>query len=678
MPYAPDLAGCALDGRYELHEVIGEGAFGRVYRGRDRRLARTVAIKVIKPWWAEDPEWVGSFETEVQLLARVSDPGIVQIFDVGQADEGLYYVAEYVDGESLAARLRRGPLPIWDACEISEQLCRALAHAHAQRIMHRDVKPANVLISNTGRVKVGDFGVARLAGGTTEGSAVTIVGTPRYMAPEQARGLPPTAATDIYSVGVVLYEMIAGRAPFEGETAVGLALQHTTDAPPPLPKGTQRTVAKIVETALAKQPADRFASADEMADALMRARGKHSARRETGAAAAAAEATSSNGVRSSSSAPSRTRVRGSTPAAGRAGGLWADTTGSSGAGGRSRGEPSPTPNGRSRGIPLGESPASAGSRSTGSTSSRSASASGARRDAHPAGERAGRGGGTIPPTHVAPKLGPRHNVNPAGRRRTIAALVLAFALVLGMIAAAILLTGRGSVTVPQMGGMRTADIAAEAKRVGLHTTFVSRNSQLAKGVAIAQAPVAGKQVANGSTVQVVLSAGPPPVKVPSLVKQSIGDARSTLGSLGLAVHVTQVPAPGVQPGVVTNQSPSAGQYRAPHATVTLSVAETPQWRPLTTFSGQGPGQSVPFRIRGTQWRIVYRMDYIGTCTWIFFCSGPNAHVVALDGQADQVNFSLNQGQNQVRQFQSAPGLYQITVTPGGDTAGWSAEVDDDY
>src|SRR5581483_8112208 len=188
MPYAPDLSGYALDGRYELHAVIGEGAFGRVYSGRDRRLERQVAIKLIKPWWAEDPEWVRSFEREAQLLARVSDPGIVQIFDVGHAPEGLYYVSELVEGESLAVRLRHGPLPAWEAAGIAEQLCRALGRAHAQSVVHRDVKPANILLSTDGQVKVGDFGVARLAEGSTDGASATIVGTPRYMAPEQAQG----------------------------------------------------------------------------------------------------------------------------------------------------------------------------------------------------------------------------------------------------------------------------------------------------------------------------------------------------------------------------------------------------------------------------------------------------------------------------------------------------------
>ncbi len=236
---------------------------------------------MIKPWWAEDPDGAESFEREAQLLARVSDPGIVQIFDVGQAEEGLYFVTELVDGESLAARLKRsGPIAAPEACEIAEQLCRALAHAHAERIVHRDIKPANVLISGRGQVKVGDLGIARLAEGSTDGGTATIVGTPRYMAPEQASGLPVTPATDVYSAGVVLYEMLAGRTPFGGESAVEIALQHVQMEPPPLPPGTPRSLERVVRRALAKDPADRYQSAAEMGGALARARGRARARRE--------------------------------------------------------------------------------------------------------------------------------------------------------------------------------------------------------------------------------------------------------------------------------------------------------------------------------------------------------------------------------------------------------------
>src|SRR6185437_11114232 len=274
MPHAPDLVGCALDDRYELHELIGEGTFGRVYRGYDRRLAREVAIKVIKPWWAEDPEWAGSFGREAQLLARISDPGIVQIYDVGHAEEGMYYVTELVEGESLARRLRRGGrLPVGEACEIAERLCRALEHAHAERIVHRDIKPANVLLSRRGEVKVGDLGIARLAdGGTTDGATATIVGTPRYMAPEQASGQPVTPATDVYSAGIVLYEMLAGQPPFGGESAVEIALRHVQEPVPSLPAGTPGCLERIVVRALAKAPEDRYQSAAAMADELALAR----------------------------------------------------------------------------------------------------------------------------------------------------------------------------------------------------------------------------------------------------------------------------------------------------------------------------------------------------------------------------------------------------------------------
>ena len=254
MPHVPDLSGSALDDRYELHAVIGEGAFGRVYAGRDRRLERPVAVKVIKPWWAEDPEWVTDFERETRLLARISDPGIVQIYDVGHAPEGRYYVSELVSGENLAQRLRRGSIAPWQAAGIAAQLCRALAGAHAQRIVHRDVKPPNILLSSSGQVKVGDFGVAGLAEGSSGAGSQTIVGTPSYMAPEQSRGRPVSPATDVYSAGVVLYEMVAGVLPFVAGSAVELAVCHLQDPPPPLPASVPEPLRQIIATGARQGP----------------------------------------------------------------------------------------------------------------------------------------------------------------------------------------------------------------------------------------------------------------------------------------------------------------------------------------------------------------------------------------------------------------------------------------
>ncbi|HEY5430484.1 MAG TPA: serine/threonine-protein kinase, partial [Solirubrobacteraceae bacterium] len=406
MPFAPDLSGRALDERYELHAVIGEGAFGRVYEGLDRRLARPIAVKVIKPWWAEDPEWVATFQRETQLLARVSDPGIVQIYDVGHAEEGLYYVAELVDGENLAQRLRRGPLPEWEAGDIAIQLCRALAHAHARRIVHRDVKPANILLSSQGRVKVGDFGVARLAEGSTDGAGATIVGTPRYMAPEQGRGLPTTPATDVYSVGVVLYEMLAGRPPFRGVSVVELALSHLQEPPPPLPVRLPAGLVRVTERALAKDPADRYADGAQMADALADARRRAADGRPARSAAGR--------TRRAEPATRRLLVGAGAPAGAGVGG---------GGRGPGIGEPGPGPFRDSAGSRDSASPAPP-----------------RRPDA----------------TRVSPSLSRRRNVNPAGRRRAAAALGVVVTLLAGMVVAAAALKPPARTRVPAFVHMSRA------------------------------------------------------------------------------------------------------------------------------------------------------------------------------------------------------------------------------
>ena len=263
-----ELDGRILDGRYELRGIIGEGSFGRVYRGRDRRLARPVAVKVIKPWWADDGASIERFQGEAQLLARVNDPGIVQIYDFGHTPDGPYYVAELVEGESLEERLRRGPLAPAEAARIAEQLCGALGSAHAQGVVHCDVKPANVLLDRDGRVKVGDFGVARFGETTPSESSALFGGTPRYMSPEQARGRQLTPASDVYSAGVVLYEMLAGEPPFQAGSAVELGICHLQQAPPALPEDVPAPLRELVGVALAKRPGERYRDGAVMAAAV--------------------------------------------------------------------------------------------------------------------------------------------------------------------------------------------------------------------------------------------------------------------------------------------------------------------------------------------------------------------------------------------------------------------------
>jgi eukaryotic-like serine/threonine-protein kinase len=625
---APDLAGRALDGRYELHSVLGEGAFGRVYRGLDRRLARTVAVKVIKPWWAEDSEWVERFEREAQLLARISDPGIVQIYDIGHAEEGPYYVAELVEGESLAERLKRGSLPAREARTIAERLCRALASAHAQGVVHCDVKPANVLLGADGAVKVGDFGVARLAEGTSQALTATIAGTPRYMSPEQARGRATTAATDVYSAGVVLYEMLAGSPPFMEGSPVELGLRHVQDEPPPLPASVPSDLREVVERALAKDPTERFADGAAMAAAL----------------------------RELDPAPSTPGAHGG-------------------------GDPDGDGNGDDDdGRPPRTAAAQLNSPGTAATidlaGAETLDASAARTKLLPRG---GSHGGSLSPPGPPPGSAagpPRRRGN---RRLLIAALAAALALAVVILAVVVIGGGSASTTVPELRGLPAGGVEARARRLHVKPAFSTRHSEAtAAGIAIAQEPSAGARIAQGSTVRVVMSSGPAPVKVPAVVGQPSSSAGTEIADAGLRYGVTLVAAPGSKPGVVTNQSPGAS-VSVPHgSTVALSVAETPRWRALTSFSGVDDGRSVPFRILGKRWRVSYSMEYEGTCTLLLVCFGPSAAAENLQSNTSVGSFELGEGDSQTHTFESGPGLYRVVVSGGHDSARWAMTVEDYY
>lgn len=602
MPVAPDLVGSALDGRYELHELIGEGAFGRVYRGLDRRLHREVAVKVIKPWWAEDSVWVERFEREARLLARVSDPGIVQIFDIGHAEQGPYYVAELVAGESLAERLARGPMSLAEALSVAEQLCCALASAHSRGVVHCDVKPANVLLGEDGSVKVGDFGVARLAGGTSQALSATVAGTPRYMSPEQARGRSTDATTDVYSAGVVLYEMLAGTPPFLDGSAVELGLRHVQEQPPPLPARVPATVRALVERALRKEPGERYRDGAEMAAAL----------------------------------------RALDP--------------------------------RAEGIVLaGESPPTRALISSQAHAAPKAPRSGARG-----------GGGDAPPplgsSSTVPALPPDAPRNRAVRRRGVVALMVALVLLVGLMLLLVLdVFAPARTTVPHLRGLPRAGVQARARRLHVRVAFASRHSEAtAAGIAIAQAPAAGAHVDEGSTVRVTLSAGPPPVKVPRVVGHAAAAAAGELVKAGLHSSTTSVAAPGSKPGLVTHQSPRSGSDAPRGSTVALSVAETPQWRTLTTFSGIDDGHSVPVRIEGSQWRVTYSMSYEGSCLLLLVCFGPSATASNLKTGQSFDGFDLSSGSSHAHVFDGGPGLYRVNVSGGKDSARWAMTVQDYY
>jgi serine/threonine-protein kinase len=269
----------AVAGRYSLDRELGRGGMGVVFLARDVALDRLVAIKLLPPALAALPHLRARFLQEARTAARLSHPNIVPIHAVEEHGDLVCFVMSYVNGETLGARVRRaGPLPPDDALKVIQQVAWALGHAHACGVVHRDVKPDNVLLeTGTGRALVTDFGIAAVAADTTgtTGTAGGLTGTPQYMSPEQARGEPANARSDLYSLGVTAFFALSGRLPFEGTTVVGLLAQHAGSAAPELAAVAPRVpgrIAAAVDRCLRKSPADRFADAESLAAALDAAR----------------------------------------------------------------------------------------------------------------------------------------------------------------------------------------------------------------------------------------------------------------------------------------------------------------------------------------------------------------------------------------------------------------------
>ena len=263
-------AGTALNDRYVLRELIGRGGMGEVWRGTDIVLGRDVAVKVLLHAWTGDPAISERFRAEARAMAALSDPNIVEIYDVGNAHGVAYLVMQFVPGESLHGLLRRvGPLPPVEVMRIVAQAARALHQAHVHGIVHRDVKPGNLLIRPDGRVVLTDFGVARMLGADRLTAPGEIFGTPSYLAPEQVNGGAIGPAVDIYALGIVAYECLTLRPPFVSDSPVSVALMHARDDPPPLPASIPEPVRHVVMRALAKDPGLRWESAAAMAEAAL-------------------------------------------------------------------------------------------------------------------------------------------------------------------------------------------------------------------------------------------------------------------------------------------------------------------------------------------------------------------------------------------------------------------------
>jgi eukaryotic-like serine/threonine-protein kinase len=558
-----NLINTLFDGRYRVLRKLGAGGMADVYLAEDEELGRRVAIKILNDRHANDEQFVERFRREAKNAAGLSHPNIVAIYDRGEA-EGTYYIAmEFLDGRSLKELLiARGPMPIDDAIAYTRQILNALRFAHKKGVVHRDIKPHNVMVDPDGRVKVTDFGIAR-AGASQMTEAGAIVGTAQYLSPEQARGAAVDQRSDLYSVGVVLYEMLTGSVPFSGETPVEIAMKHLSDAPRP-PSTVRPDISPdldmIVLRALAKDPDDRFQSAEEMDAELARVAGGGSVTTETADAATAVLSGAALATAPTTIAPPRRP-----PGARR-------TT-------AYRYEEPPT---RRRPIwpwllalLLVVVAGIAGWYAFGRIQD-SLSGSGTVSVPFVEGmkepEAVARilGKGFQPVVHRKPneegvKLTVVYNQDPeAGVRADKGTAVDIFVSL-----------GPPKVTVPEVTGKSRDDAIAALSEAGLRFKVRDVYSKEEAGVVIAQHPVPGERVTKRSTVQINVSRGLAPVGVPDVVGQLYDSAASQLQAAGFGVGRKDVESD--QPkNTVVSQSPAGGTNAARGSTVTLSVSKGPK------------------------------------------------------------------------------------------------------
>jgi len=260
------VVGELIAGRYELEKLVGSGGMSNVFRAHDSLLERTVALKILHEQYTRDEDYVERFRREARAVAQLAHPNIVTVIDRGEQDGRQYIVFEFIEGDNLKEIVARGPVPVRDAIGLTLQVARALSFAHERGLVHRDVKPQNVLLNEDGQAKVTDFGIARsldVHGVTQTG---TVLGTSDYIAPEQARGQKVNPKTDIYSLGAVLYELLTGDVPFAGDNFVAVAMRHVNEPAPSVLEHRPDCPLRLdlaVQRAMAKDPADRFESMDD-------------------------------------------------------------------------------------------------------------------------------------------------------------------------------------------------------------------------------------------------------------------------------------------------------------------------------------------------------------------------------------------------------------------------------
>jgi serine/threonine-protein kinase len=535
------VPGTVLAGRYEILDRIAEGGMSTVYRARRRPDGRIVALKVLREPYAADREFVERFAREARAAEALQHPNIVRVYESGREGDVYFIAMEYVDGTDLKGHLRRvGRLAADDAERIAVAACHALEYAHHEGIVHRDIKPQNILIASDGTVKVADFGIARAVSAATITQPGTVLGTVQYLAPEQARGAPVGRASDIYALGAVLYEMLTGRLPFDGESPIAIVLKHLRE-PPPRPRAVQPDVPLrlegIVLKAMAKRPEDRYRSAREMAEDL-----SGTAEQWRDVVEEVEGATRRFDLPGEGRGPTRrrlaVRVAAIVVAAVAVAGwvAWRSVD-------------------AYLTVPEVEMPELVG---------------------HPLPEAEARARAAGLVLEVADQVNtPRVPAGvviaqdqPVGKR-----------LKQGRRVGVTVSLGVRLVTVPNLvqRSVQDAQLALDAAQLKVGALQDGYDDVVRPGVVMRQDPAAGTQVPAETPVTLVVSRGPQQIEMPEVVGRSLDDARRVLEERGLVVaHVRVVGDSFAAPGTVLDQTPAAGaRVRPGQVVIALTVAARP-------------------------------------------------------------------------------------------------------
>jgi len=558
--------GTVLGGRYRLVELLGQGGMATIYRARDNQLERDVAVKVLRPEYGADPDFNDRFRHEAQSAASLNHPGIVAVYDYGTDPVGPFIVMELVEGEDLATIIRRtGALPPRAAARLVAQAARAIAAAHDRGFVHRDVKPGNILVTREGRVKVTDFGIARAMSESALTLPGTTLGSVHYFSPEQARGETATQASDIYSLGIVLYELLTGKRPWTGDTAAAIATARLTGAvpsPSAAHGGVPPTLESICRKALAPSPEERFASAAEMAEALEAFLGEE--RSGAGARDVAAAGVGGAGLAAAAGA-------GAAGAAGvAAAGAAAGATGAGASPTIAAGVARPNPDARI------EYP----------------------RDAYATGTpaRATGAGGRRPP----PAADDDEQPSRPGAWLWISALLAIAVLALAGFFLSKFIGGPGpsispgaQVAVPNLLGKTFEEARQAASQVGLNVqTAGFAQSSAAPNTVIRQDPPEGSLVTTGSTVSLTIASGPETTIVPDIVHKTETEALNLIAQAGLAIGTRTEAFDAIVPqGSIVSQAPGAGQAVARSTPVDYVVSKGPE--PTSTPAPTAPPPPPP-------------------------------------------------------------------------------------